>query len=127
LSRDRLRSLPLASNANDLPSEPKLLEPGDYPAARIECCFEATHACKPGLGNAWWLLCHDSPNESRLNSHTLRLSSDDLKFRRPRGRSIPELGDPERGALEPRERVELHDVHGLDLPLRAEEVLAMAG
>ena len=35
------------------------------------------------VGNAWWLLCHDSPNEIRLSSHTLRLSSDDLKFRRP--------------------------------------------
>src|SRR2546422_9263620 len=38
---------------------------------------------KADEGNAWWLLCHDSPNDSRLRTHTLRLSSDDLKFRRP--------------------------------------------
>ena len=35
------------------------------------------------VGNAWWLLCHDSPNEIRLSSHTLRLSSADVKLRRP--------------------------------------------
>src|SRR5882724_12703947 len=38
---------------------------------------------KADEGNAWWLLCHDSPNEIRLSSQTLRLSSDDRKFRRP--------------------------------------------
>src|SRR5439155_23065196 len=35
------------------------------------------------VGNAWWLLCHDSPNEIRLSSQTFRDSSEDLKLRLP--------------------------------------------
>src|SRR5437868_3578263 len=35
------------------------------------------------VGKAWWLLCHDSPKEIRLSSHTFRLSSDERKRRRP--------------------------------------------
>ena len=35
------------------------------------------------VGNAWWLLCQDSPNEIRLSSQTLRISSASVKFRRP--------------------------------------------
>ena len=35
------------------------------------------------VGNAWWLLCHDSPNEIRLSNHTLRLWSAVSKCRRP--------------------------------------------
>jgi hypothetical protein len=41
--------------------------------------------------------------------------------------SVPELRHPERRTREPRKRVELHDIHRLDLPLGAEDVLAMAG
>jgi hypothetical protein len=81
------------------------------------------------FGNAWWLFCHHSPNKAGSGSHTLRPSSDDLKFRRAQTsrQSVAELRDPERWAPEPRERVELHDVHGLKLPLGAKDVLAMAG
>ena len=76
---ERLRGLALARDAHDLPGEPELLEPGDHPAAGIEGGLEARIPWNADVGNAWWLLCHDSPNEIRLNSQTLRLSSDELE------------------------------------------------
>ena len=38
---------------------------------------------KAEVGNAWWLLCQDSPNESHESHQTLRDSSREAKRRRP--------------------------------------------
>ena len=36
------------------------------------------------VGNAWWLLCHDSPKDSGASQNTLRDSSAVAKRRRPK-------------------------------------------
>ena len=50
------------------------------------------------VGNAWWLLCHDSPNEIRLSSQTLRLSSDELEV--PPAPEVADRVDRERDVVE---------------------------
>ena len=62
------------------------------------------------VGKAWWLLCHDSPNEIRLNSQTFRLSSDEREVppapevadRVDRERDVVEQEDADRAAPEQR-------------------------
>ena len=40
--------------------------------------------CAADVGNAWWLLCHDSPNDGSASQKTLRDSSAVLNLRRPK-------------------------------------------
>src|SRR4051794_22366328 len=63
---ERLTSLPLARNANDLPRQAERLEPGDHPGACSSAASKRRTPWNADDGNAWWLLCQ----------------SDDLKFPR---------------------------------------------
>jgi hypothetical protein len=48
----------------------------------MSICFGSS-PCTAEAGNAWWPLCHDSPNDGSASSQTFRLSSRVLNGRLP--------------------------------------------
>ena len=79
---DRLAGLALRRDPHDVPGEAHFSSAQITPAE-----MSSSHGfipCRNEVGNAWWLLCHDSPNDSGESHSRLRDSSPVSKRRRPK-------------------------------------------